>query len=58
MEIKAYCIGCIRFQKMVNPKASKIGPGKKLGFKGKCPDCGRFIFILDRKAYIQEMWGK
>ena len=58
MEIKAYCIGCIRFQIMEDPRASKIGIGKKMGFKGQCPDCGRFIFTLNKNAYIQEKWGK
>ena len=43
---------------MEQAKASKIGIGKKMGFVGKCPACGKQIFILDRPNYIQERWGK
>lgn len=57
-KIKAYCRKCHKWKFMKDSMPEKIGIGKKMGFTGSCPDCGRYMFILDKPEYIQRMWGK
>ena len=58
MKIKGFCRKCHKWKDMKDPMPETIGIGKKMGFVGSCPDCGRFMFILDKKNYIQAKWGK